>query len=76
MTWIIALITGLFGKWLNRTPPIAPIAEKLGRTEAERDAAQAGEKAIGDAQQASSAVLRDAIDHPDGLRAASPDSRD
>lgn len=76
MSRLIALIIGLFGKWLNKTPPVAPIAEKLGKAEVERDNAQAGEQAIGAAQQASSAVLRDAVDHPDSLREPSPDSRD
>lgn len=33
MTWIIQLILGLFGKWLNRTPQIAPVAEQLGKNE-------------------------------------------
>ena len=76
MSWIIGLLKALLGAWLNKPEPAAPIAKELGRAEAERDNAQAGEQAISDAHQASAAVLRDAVEHPDRLREPSPDSRD
>lgn len=33
MSWIIDLIAKLFGLWVNKTPEIAPVAEKAGQNE-------------------------------------------
>lgn len=76
MNWIVAILKALFGAWLSKPEPAAPIAEKLGRAEAERDNARVGEQAISEAHKASEAVLRGAVEHPDRLREPSADSRD
>lgn len=33
MSWLIDLIAKLFGLWVNKTPEIAPVAEKAGAAE-------------------------------------------
>lgn len=50
---IFGFIAELFGKWLNRTPQIAPVAEQLGKNEqAVKDTGEAYDQLSQDADAA------------------------
>jgi hypothetical protein len=72
----LAFVAELFGKWINKAPAVAPVAQELGKTQEALTNAQAGEKAVSEAHSASDAVLRGAVADPGVLRQPSPDSRD